>query len=75
MIIKPLDSQSSRGIFTIESEQELRDRFAETEAFTNSGDYVLVERYIEGTEFTVDGIVIDGTHHTLAIYTERTLFL
>ena len=67
VIIKPLDSQSSRGIFTIESEQELRDRFAETEAFTNSGDYVLVERYIEGTEFTVDGIVIDGTHHTLAI--------
>lgn len=67
VIIKPLDSQSSRGIFIIETEEDMRRMFPITMSFTNKGDYVLVERYIEGTEFTIDGIIINGKHHSLAI--------
>ena len=37
------------------------------EGYTNKGKYVLVERYIKGTEFTIDGIVLNGCHHSLAI--------
>lgn len=66
-IMKPLDSQSSRGVFTIHNEQDLLDNFAESMQYTNQGSSVLVEEYIDGTEFTVDGIAINGVHHTLAI--------
>lgn len=67
VIIKPLDSQSSRGVFTIQTEEEMRKRYPVAESYTNKGNYVLVERYIRGTEFTVDGLVLNGKHHTLAI--------
>lgn len=67
VIIKPLDSQSSRGVFTINSETEMRELYPIAESYTNKGNYVLVERYINGTEFTIDGIIAGGQHHSLAI--------
>ena len=67
VIIKPLDSQSSRGVFTIQTEEEMREMYPIAESYTNKGNYVLVERYIKGTEFTVDGLVLNEKHHTLAI--------
>ena len=67
VIIKPLDSQSSRGVFTVATEAEMRKWYPVAEGYTNKGKYVLVERYIKGTEFTIDGIVLNGCHHSLAI--------
>lgn len=67
IIIKPLDSQSSRGIFTIETDEDMKQKFPIAQSFSNSCDCVLAERYIAGTEFTIDGIVINGKHHSLAI--------
>ena len=66
-IIKPLDSQSSRGIYVIENKEDIEEKFDLSMSFTSTKKYVLIERYITGTEFTVDGIVINGKHHTLAI--------
>lgn len=67
VIIKPLDSQSSRGVFTIESIDELKEKFQITQSYTSTQNKVLIERYIEGTEFTIDGIVVNHKHHSLAI--------
>lgn len=67
MIIKPLDSNSSRGVHTVESEAQLEKYFEESLSFSRSLKVVLCEEYIEGTEFTVDGIVVDGKHHSMAI--------
>lgn len=67
IVIKPLDSQSSRGVFTIHTEEELEQYFSISESYSNQGKGVLVERYIVGTEFTIDGIMNQGVHHSLAI--------
>lgn len=67
MIIKPLDSSSSRGVFTIHNEDELKSHFAESLSFSRKEKAVLCERYIKGTEFTVDGIKTDKGHVCLAI--------
>lgn len=67
VIIKPLDSQSSRGVFTIETVEELKEKFQITQSYTSTQNMVLIERYIEGTEFTIDGIVVNHKHHSLAI--------
>ena len=67
IVIKPLDSQSSRGVFTIHTEEELEQYFSISESYSNQGKGVLAERYIVGTEFTIDGIMNQGVHHSLAI--------
>lgn len=67
IVIKPLDSQSSRGVFTIHTEEELEQYFPISESYSNQGNGVLAERYIVGTEFTIDGIMNKGIHHSLAI--------
>lgn len=67
MIMKPLDSNSSRGVFTIQSKEEIEQHFEESLSYSRIHKAVLLERFIEGTEFTVDGIKTPGRHYSLAI--------
>lgn len=67
MIMKPLDSNSSRGVFTIYSSEEIEIYFLKTMSFSKVEQAIICEEYIEGTEFTVDGIVINKKHYSLAI--------
>lgn len=67
VIMKPLDSQSSRGVYIIENEETVREHFEETKQYSSGKKAVIVERYIHGTEFTVDGIIIGGKHYSLAV--------
>lgn len=66
-IIKPLDSQSSRGVFTIHTVEELKEKFQISQSFSCNSHEVLIERFISGKEFTIDGIMLNGKHHSLAI--------
>ena len=66
-IIKPLNSQSSRGVFIVEKGQDFNEKFESSKGYTNGQDGLIIEEYIEGTEFTVDGIKIGQKHHVLAI--------
>lgn len=67
IIIKPLDSNSSRGVFRIDNKKQLDEKFEEAISFSKTEKAVLAERYIEGKEFTVDGIKSGNKHFTLAI--------
>lgn len=67
IIIKPLDSNSSRGVFIIDNAEELKLYFDSTLSHSRIKKAVLCERYINGTEFTVDGIKTDNGHVSLAV--------
>ncbi|NMD37185.1 MAG: ATP-grasp domain-containing protein [Christensenellaceae bacterium] len=67
IILKPHDSQSSRGVYIANSPEDVIKYFPLSQEQSHGDMTVIVEDYIEGTEFTVDGIFIDGKHHTLAI--------
>ncbi len=67
IIMKPLDSNASHGVFTITTEADIEKYFGETMSFSRNAKAVLVEKYIDGTEFTVDGIMTKNGHVTLAI--------
>lgn len=67
VIIKPLDSNSSRGVHVIHGFGELTDKFADSLSYSHVEKAILIEDYIEGTEFTVDGIVTPNGHRSLAI--------
>ena len=66
-LIKPIDSQSSRGVFTIRNKDELYQHYKETLSYSNSAPQFLIEEMLEGDEFTIDGIVADGMHVPLCI--------
>ena len=67
IIIKPEDSQSSRGVHVIEKEEDVYQFFSDTCQYSRNGRSVLAERFIEGTEFTVDGIMTEKGHMSLCI--------
>lgn len=67
MIIKPIDSNSSHGVFTIDTEEDLRQHFEESLHFSRMDKAVICEQYITGTEFTIDGIKTEHGHCCLAI--------
>lgn len=67
MIIKPIDSNSSHGVFTIHNEDELKAHFDEAQSFSREDKAVICEQYIDGTEFTIDGIKTPNGHTCLAI--------
>ncbi len=59
LIIKPVDSYSSRGVFRVESREELLRRFRETSAFSSTGE-VLVEEFMEGPIIGAENITYNG---------------
>ncbi len=74
IIIKPLDSNSSRGVYKIKKKEDLRGSFEKSLQFSKIQKAVLAEEYIDGVEFTVDGIKTPKRHFTLAI-SEKKHFL
>lgn len=67
VIIKPLDSNASHGVFKCENEDDIRRHFNESMSFSRVEKSVLAERFIVGTEFTIDGVKTPHNHYTMAI--------
>lgn len=67
IIIKPLDSNASHGVFKCCNEEEIRKHFDESMSFSRVEKSVLAERFIVGTEFTIDGVKTPNAHYTMAI--------
>jgi carbamoyl-phosphate synthase large subunit len=64
-IVKPLNSQGSKGVARLEP-NNYRD--ATSIAFRESrGHGVLLEEFVEGDEFSVEKFVVDGAVHNLAV--------
>lgn len=67
LIIKPTDSSGSRGVTKIETAaDDLQGAVQRAFQFSKSGK-VIVESYMDGTEFTVEVFAADGNIHVLAV--------
>lgn len=55
-IIKPIDSQSSRGIHIVRSVADIEENYTDCIQYSNAEKAIIIEEYIDGTEFTVDGL-------------------
>lgn len=58
-ILKPSDAQGQRGLFVIHSQEEFEQHFEEARYFSNEGK-VIVEKYINGPEISVNGYMVNG---------------
>jgi biotin carboxylase len=65
-VVKPVDSGGQRGLFVVESAEELRRLLPATLSFSRS-KRAIVERYVFGSELNVMAVVADGTPHVLTI--------
>ncbi|HYV61542.1 MAG TPA: ATP-grasp domain-containing protein [Bryobacteraceae bacterium] len=65
-VLKPLDSSASRGVIRANNQEEF-SAAAERIGRIQSGD-VLVEDYIPGREFALEGVVTAGKLQTLALF-------
>ena len=71
-VVKPVDSQGQRGIFRVETPEEVALRFDEVLQFSRD-ERILVEKFIEGDEVTFSGWVRGGRLYPLAL-TDRVTF-
>ena len=67
LVVKPLDSNSSRGVELISRYSDFDSTYQNAIQYNRGGSGVLLEEYITGSEYTADGIIINGAHKTLAI--------
>ena len=66
-IIKPIDSQSSRGIHIVRTKDDLERYFDDCVQYSNAENAILIEEFIDGTEFTVDGVMTSSEYVVTAI--------
>jgi biotin carboxylase len=65
-VLKPLDSSASRGVIRANNPEEFVQAAARI-ARMQDGD-LIVEDYIPGREFALEGVVTNGTLQTLALF-------
>lgn len=68
-VVKPTDSQASRGVQLVEHRKELRPAAEEAFEFSREGR-ILVEEYLVGKEVTVEGCRYAGETHLLGVSTK-----
>ena len=64
VIIKPVDNQGSKGVSKVSSIKELQSKFEEAIKYSRSSG-VLIEKFINGKEFLVEGICVDYEYKNL----------
>lgn len=71
-VIKPLDSQGQRGIFKVDTIDEVRQYYDDVLRYSRSNE-ILVEQFYDSTEITVSGWVNHG-QATIFTVTDRITF-
>ena len=76
-VLKPLTLAMSRGVIRADGHNSFVDAFhriadiiAQPDADTpgEAADHILVESYLPGTEYAVEGLIVDGAVNILAIF-------
>jgi biotin carboxylase len=70
-VAKPVDGSGQRGVTEIRSEAEFPAAVERALAASRAGAAVL-ERYVEGDEYTVNGFLLDGEYFAMSV-TQRRL--
>lgn len=66
VVVKPVDGQSSKGVQQVNSAAQMEASLHEALQHSACGR-VIVEEFLDGPEFTVEGFMTDTGHRTLAI--------
>lgn len=67
LIIKPIDSSGSRGVARIDRDTEDLRKVVENAFSFSKGSQVIIEDFMEGIEYAIESLVVDGVVNVLAI--------
>ena len=70
-VLKPVDGSAQRGVTEVRAPEEIPAAFERALAASRTGAVVL-ERYLEGDELTINGFLLDGEYFPMSI-TKRLL--
>jgi len=65
-VLKPVDSQSSRGIHVIKSDSSLEEYYKEAMSFSKEKT-LIAEGFLDGNEITVESCIANGKVYTIGI--------
>ncbi len=68
-MVKPVESAGSDDVFLCESKEDVKTAFERINGKINGlgqkNDAVLVQEFLDGTEYVVDSVSLDGTRKVL----------
>lgn len=70
-IMKPTDNAGSRGVVLCHSREELENEYDYSHQESRSGA-VIIEEYLQGSEFSIEVMVVDGEPYVLQITDKLT---
>ena len=73
LVVKPVDNMGARGCSLVKNLSELRKAAATALQYSRSGR-VIVEEYIEGSEFSIEGLVFGGLLYVTALADRHIFF-
>ena len=73
LVVKPVDNMGARGCSLVKNLSELRKAAAIALRYSRSGR-VIVEEYIEGSEFSIEGLVFGGQLYITALADRHIFF-
>lgn len=71
-MMKPVDSQGQRGCYKVNDVKDIKTFFEKSLSYSKSGN-VIIEKYIEGPEVSVNGFVVGGKLK-FALMSDRVVF-
>ena len=73
LVVKPVDNMGARGCSLVKDISGLREAAATALQYSRSGR-VIVEEYIEGSEFSIEGLVFGGRVYVTALADRHIFF-
>ena len=73
LVVKPVDNMGARGCSLVKNLSEVRKAAATALQYSRSGR-VIVEEYIEGSEFSIEGLVFGGRLYITALADRHIFF-
>jgi biotin carboxylase len=70
-IMKPTDNAGSRGVVLCHSREDLENEYEYSHRESRGGE-IIIEEYLQGAEFSVEVMVIEGEPHVLQITDKLT---
>ena len=73
LVVKPVDNMGARGCSLVKDISGLREAAATAVRYSRSGR-VIVEEYIEGSEFSIEGLIFGGRLYVTALADRHIFF-
>ena len=59
VILKPINNQGSKGVYKVETLEELCEKYAEADRYSR-GEAILIEEFITGDELVIEAFALNG---------------